>query len=302
MTETQDPAVEPTTGVRVGGGLSRRWNWFAEAQIARFDTQAPTGDARMLAGRGGAEWLVAPGRRSESFVSMGWGYMNMTFGNASDFFSAFASAGLGQHVQIGGKTRFRWEIRADRTMAPDGLRGRDLTQPQATVGVSWVLGKSALDRDHDGVPGHRDRCRDTPQGALVDAHGCSMDSDRDSVLDGLDACADTPSGWIIGPDGCALDADGDGVADSIDACAATPGQAVIDNKGCPLDGDGDGVFDGLDQCPATLGGIEVDEHGCFLDADEDGVYDGLGMDRCPGTPKGTKVDPFGCPVEQADGD
>lgn len=302
LTATRDPAIEPTAGVRLGGGISRRWNWFAEAQVARFDTRALTGDARMLAGRGGVEWLIDPGRRAEPFVSMGWGYMNMTFGNASDFFSAFASAGLGQHVQIGARTRLRWETRIDRTMAPDGLRGNDLTQPQGTIAVSWVLGKTKLDADRDGVPGNRDRCRDTREGARVDARGCAIDTDRDSVPDGLDVCADTPAGWAIGPDGCPLDADGDGVADSVDSCASTPKGAAIDDTGCPLDGDGDGVYDGFDRCPATLGGIEVDERGCFLDADEDGVYDGLGMDRCPGTPKGTKVDPFGCPVDEDEGD
>ena len=301
LTATQDPGVEPTAGVRIGGGIARRWNWFLEAQFATFDTKAPTGDAEMLAGRAGFEWLIAPGRRAEPFVSAAWGYTNMTFDNATDFFSALASVGLGQHVQIGPRARIRWEVRADRTLAPDGLRGRDLTLPQATIGYSWVLGKSKLDPDHDGVPGHHDRCRNTLPGARVDARGCALDSDRDSVPDGLDACPETPAGRSVGPDGCPLDADGDGVADDIDACAASPKGALIDAKGCPLDGDGDGVFDGLDQCPATLKGIEVNERGCFLDADEDGVYDGLGMDRCPGTPKGTKVDPFGCPVEDDGG-
>ena len=301
LISTRDPGIEPTLGVRLGAGVNQRWNWFAEAQIAQFETRTFAGDADMLAARGGLEWLVEPGGRAESFFSLGWGYTHMSFDHATDFFSAFASAGVGQHVQIGGRTRLRWEVRIDRTMAPDGLRGRDLTQPQATIGFNWVLGKSKLDADRDGVPGQRDRCRDTPEGALVDARGCAMDADRDLVPDGLDACAGTPAGWTIGPDGCPIDTDGDGVADSIDACAATPMSAVIDNTGCPLDGDNDGVFDGLDRCPGTLRGIQVNEFGCFLDADEDGVYDGLGMDRCPGTPRGTKVDPFGCPIEQDDG-
>jgi hypothetical protein len=302
LTATVDPGIEPTVGFHTGGGITWRLNWFAEAQAAQFRTLPPAGDAEMLAGRGGIEWLVAPGRLAEPFVSASWGYMNMTFEGATDFFSAFGSVGLGQYVQIGANTRVRWEIRVDRTMASEGLRGRDLTQPQATIGFTWVLDKSKSDLDHDGVSGNRDRCRDTPEGARVDAHGCAMDSDGDSIPDGLDTCADTPAGWNVGPDGCALDADGDGVADGIDACGMTPVGAVIDETGCPLDGDGDGVFDGFDRCPGTMKGIEVNELGCFLDADEDGVYDGLGMDRCPGTPKGTKVDPFGCPVTVDDGD
>ncbi len=302
LTATVDPGIEPTFGFHLGAGISRRFNWFAEAQAAQFRTAPPSGDAEMLAARGGIEWLIDRGRLAEPFVSLGWGYMNMTFDGATDFFSAFASAGLGQYVQIGANTRVRWELRVDRTMASEGLRGRDLTQPQATVGFTWVLDRSKSDADRDGVSGRRDRCPDTPEGARVDAHGCAFDADGDAVPDGLDACADTPTGWIIGPDGCPLDSDGDGVVDSIDACATTPQGAAIDDTGCPLDSDGDGVFDGSDRCPATMKGIEVDEHGCFIDADEDGVYDGLGMDHCPGTPKGTKVDPFGCPVKGDDGD
>lgn len=302
LTATVDPGVEPTFGVRVGGGITWQLNWFGEAQFARFTTSPPAGEADMLAARGGVEWLIDPGRRAEPFLSAGWGYMNVSFDGASDFFSSFASLGLGQHVQLGAHTRLRWEIRADRTMADDGLRGRDLTLPQATVGFSWVVGGRNRDTDADGIPGRRDRCPDTPAGAQVDANGCALDTDRDSVANGLDACPETPEGWAVGPDGCPLDADGDGVTDGADRCPATPRGVVIDEHGCPQDTDRDGVPDGLDQCPNTLNGIEVDKRGCFLDADEDGVYDGLGMDRCPGTPKGTPVDPFGCPLKDNDED
>lgn len=296
LTATKDPAIQPTLGLHLGRGFHRRLNGFVEAQTARFDSKSLSGDAAMLAARGGVEFLVAPGRRAEPFVSASWGYMRMTFDNATDFVSAFASVGLGQHIQVGARLRARWEVRVDRTLARDGLRGEDLTHATATAGIDWVLGKRVFDSDRDGVAGHRDRCPDTPAGILVDERGCPRDSDRDGVFDQLDACADTPAGWAVDAIGCPADTDRDGVPDPIDACGATPPGATPNARGCPADTDGDGVFDGLDRCPDTLRGIEVDAHGCFLDEDQDGVYDGLGMDRCPGTRKGTKVDAFGCPL------
>ena len=294
-----DPGIEPTVGLHFGGGVSRRWNWFIQAQAASFAPHPVAGKADMLGVRGGFEALIAPGRRVEPFVSGSWGYTSMEFENATTYFSAFASLGLGQHYQIGARTRLRWEIRIDQSLASEGLRGADLTHPQATIGFNWVSGKSQLDHDRDGVAGHRDRCRDTPAGALVDARGCPRDSDRDGVFDGLDECPATAAGLSVDVYGCALDEDLDGVPDGLDRCAATPVGAVVDRKGCPIDGDKDGVFDGFDECPKTLLGIEVDEKGCFLDRDGDGVYDVL-FDRCPDTPKGTKVDEWGCPVKEED--
>jgi outer membrane protein OmpA-like peptidoglycan-associated protein len=121
----------------------------------------------------------------------------------------------------------------------------------------------ATDSDGDGVTDDRDRCPNTPAGAVVDAHGCPKDSDGDGVYDGVDDCPDTPRG------------------------------AKVDSRGCPEDSDRDGVYDGLDQCPDTPRGAKVDSRGCPLDSDRDGVYDGL--DDCPDTPRGKKVDSSGCP-------
>ena len=301
LTMTEDPGPEPTLGVHLGGRFHTRWGWFAQAQAAQFDSLSLTGDADMLAGRAGVEFLVSPGRRCEPFVSGSWGYEVLSFDNATDFVSALCSAGLGQHIQVGAGLRVRWEVRMERTMARDGLQGEDLTQSVATVGLNWTLGKRTHDDDGDGVPGHRDDCRDTPTGVPVDTRGCPSDSDGDGVFDGIDICPSTPAGWVVDASGCPPDSDGDTVADAADDCAATPPGAMVNDKGCPLDADGDGVFDGLDRCPETLRGIEVDPRGCFLDADEDGVYDGLGMDRCPGTPRGVPVDPFGCPLKDDSG-
>lgn len=39
------------------------------------------------------------------------------------------------------------------------------------------------DADRDGVTDDRDRCPNTPAGAVVDAHGCPKDTDGDGVYD-----------------------------------------------------------------------------------------------------------------------
>ena len=248
------------------------------------------------------EFLAGPrDRRTQPFFSGGWGYSKITFDSATDFFSAFASLGLGQHVRTTGTTKLRWEIRVDHTLAQEGLRGEDLTEVRGTVAFNWGFGRVRADLDGDGVIEGRDRCPATPQGAAVDARGCPRDPDGDHVWEGLDLCPGTASGWPVDASGCPSDSDADGIAAGEDDCAATPAGAQVDAHGCPSDGDGDGVPDGLDACPRTLEGIEVDERGCFRDADEDGVYDGLDMDHCPDTPRGAVVDPFGCPID-SDGD
>jgi OOP family OmpA-OmpF porin len=129
------------------------------------------------------------------------------------------------------------------------------------VGLTWYPGKPK-DSDGDGVPDRKDKCPDTPMGAIVDEVGCPKDSDGDGVYDGLDRCPDTPKGAIVDSRGCPKDSDLDGVYDGLDKCPDTPRHARVDKDGCPMDSDGDGVYDGLDRCPDTPKGVEVDEHGC----------------------------------------
>ena len=296
---------EPFVGVRIAGRLVDRWRWFGNAWYASTSTDTFAGDAELLAGRAGLEWIVAPEMRWQPFFSAAWGYEFVTFDDADDFTSAFVALGLGQQRRIAARGNLRWELSLERTLAPDGLRGHDLMQAEVAVGYGWSFGRTrtAVDRDpdRDGVSGRRDRCPETPFGATVDAAGCPQDTDGDGVFDGLDRCPQTPAGQKVGADGCAPDADGDGVPDSRDRCPESPPGAVVDETGCVADADGDGVSDALDACPGTLRGIEVGPDGCFLDRDGDGVYDGLGMDHCLDTPLGAVVDRWGCPLD-GDGD
>lgn len=93
-----------------------------------------------------------------------------------------------------------------------------------------------VDGDADGVADTRDRCLYTPQGARVDAFGCSDDDDldQDQVADLLDRCPKSPIGARVDRHGCAIDSDFDGIADGLDRCELTPLGAWVDAGGCPV--------------------------------------------------------------------
>lgn len=74
------------------------------------------------------------------------------------------------------------------TLVPSGRRG----------GSS----ESGEDTDGDGIVNRRDRCPNTPKGALTDERGCPSDSDGDGVLDGIDRCPATPKGTPVDLFGC----------------------------------------------------------------------------------------------------
>ncbi len=173
----------------------------------------------------------------------------------------------------------------------------------ATLGLSYfTAGRVVRDSDGDGVADRRDRCANTPRGAVVNENGCPLDSDHDGIWDGLDRCPGTPANTPVDVNGCVRDSDNDGVADNLDRCANTIAGTRVDASGCPIviDSDNDGVADNLDRCPSTpVTARPVDTTGCPADADHDGVADYL--DRCPNSPAGSLVDEHGCPRD-GDGD
>jgi hypothetical protein len=292
-------STEITVGLRGGAVFSRRWGWFVDGLYADIGTSRGLGDASTVIGRTGLDRLFTPERDRRWFVTFGAGWMVVDYENAGheDFHNPLASIGFGQRIRLQGTRHLRWELRGDRTL-DDARLDDEIFQASAVVRLTWgprgTGGRASgpADADEDGVRDTRDRCPDTPRGAVVGPQGCALDADRDGVPDGVDLCPRTQTGSAVGPDGCPADADGDGVADITDVCADTPSGAQVDEWGCPTDGDGDSLYDGLDACPDTPRGARVDARGCPSDSDGDGVYDGL--DRCPHTPEGAPVDSRGC--------
>jgi hypothetical protein len=264
-------------------------DWSATAYTARFIIN-PRNDRR----------------RFKPYAQFGLGIMNWSESPSlaknfqGDTSAGLFSLGAGARYRIGSYTQFRMEFE-DLYAVSEVYSNFHLN-----FGLSWVFGGGKpADSDGDGVLDLKDRCPDTPKGALVDKHdGCPWDIDRDGVMEGVDQCAATPAGWPVDEKGCPLDSDGDAVPDGLDKCPDTMKAAVVDSSGCPADADKDGIFDGLDRCPGTPQGAIVDPidsptPGCPHDADNDGVFDGV--DQCPLTPTGAVADEKGCPKD-SDGD
>lgn len=245
-------------------------------------------------------------RRLKPYMALGGGTMSWSPSPSldksleGDLESWIFSIGGGLRFRLGPYLQFRAEFEDLYAVAEvnNNFHG--------SVGLTWVFGGGKpADTDGDGILDLRDRCPDTPQGALVDKHdGCPWDIDGDGTMEGLDQCASTPQGWPVDDKGCPLDTDADAVPDGSDGCADTPRGAVVDSRGCPADSDRDGIFDGVDRCPATPIGAIVDgadsaTPGCPHDSDNDSVMDGV--DQCALTPPGARVDEKGCPKD-TDGD
>lgn len=245
-------------------------------------------------------------RRLKPYMQLGGGLMSwspspsLQESEEGDLDAYLFSIGGGLRYRLGAYTQFRAEFEDLYAVAEVN------NNFHVSVGLTWVFGGGKpADTDGDGILDLRDRCPDTPKGALVDKHdGCPWDIDGDGVMEGLDQCASTTQGWPVDDKGCPLDTDLDAVPDGADACPDTPKGAVVDSRGCPADSDKDGIFDGVDRCPATpkgsiVDGVDSATPGCPHDSDNDGVMDGV--DQCALTPTGASVDEKGCPKD-SDGD
>jgi outer membrane protein OmpA-like peptidoglycan-associated protein len=289
-----DTDISPLVGARFAWHFNDRVAFYFDGTWAQYKgSPSLYGDVSEYAFRIGPEWYANPHQPWQFFVNLGIGGMQLKTDLAGNDGRGFVSGGIG--------TRRGWrpgalriELRGDRTVSSaDDLGGRDFNAIKLIMGWTWGIGPRPKDTDEDGVFDKKDKCPNTPHGAIVDAVGCPKDSDGDGVWDGLDQCPDTPHGWPVDARGCPLDTDADGVADGIDKCPNTTKGCTVNADGCPADADADGVCDGLDKCPNTTKGCRVDARGCQVDSDGDGVCDGI--DQCPGTPSGVTVDARGCP-------
>ena len=286
--------VNPLIGGRFGWHFSDVVAGFFEVTYVRYK-----GDTNLNGNVGeysyivGPEWYVNHNDPWQFFINLGVGGVQYNSDLGGDDGRGIGALGLG--VRRGwDKGALRMEVRTDRTLtSANGLGGNDFTTLKGVLGWTWGIGSKPKDTDGDGVFDKKDKCPDTPRGAIVDKAGCPLDADGDGVWDGIDQCPDTPKGWPVDSKGCPRDTDGDGVVDGKDKCPNTPKGCTVNADGCQADADNDGVCDGLDKCANTPKGCRVDAKGCPIDSDGDGVCDGV--DQCPGTPSGVSVDANGCP-------
>jgi hypothetical protein len=120
-------------------------------------------------------------------------------------------AGCSSHGAIEGGAGFRVPLAGSLHFRAEGMFRTRSSYDYRSFGGSFGLtvvrpGQAGTapgpDSDGDGVANRRDRCRDTPRGALVDGRGCPNDLDQDGVLDGVDRCPSTPAGATVDAFGC----------------------------------------------------------------------------------------------------
>ena len=116
---------EPTLGARLGYVFAPRWDWFLEGLYSDFSTDTFRGEARMTTARTGFDWMFHQGLSAEWFLSGGGGYMDIGFDQAEDYYSWFASLGVGQKIPLAGPNHLRWELLAEHTLAETGLLSED---------------------------------------------------------------------------------------------------------------------------------------------------------------------------------
>ncbi len=192
-------------GARFGVWLPRHFELEGQVDVTSFLQPASGTRLRLIHAAGSLLYNVPIGSGS-AYVRGGFGKLrpNCAIGIAPycSTHSAFTAA-AGFRAPVTSAIQFRAEAM---------LRNRSAYQYTsfgASVGLTLVpsgrrgeAGRSGEDSDGDGIVNRRDRCPNTPRGALVDERGCPSDFDGDGVADGLDRCPTTPKGAPVDAIGC----------------------------------------------------------------------------------------------------
>lgn len=212
-------------GYGVGGrlGLWLPANFQIEGQLDFTAPQGSTARAQLFHYAGSALYNIP--------MPVGSVYLRAGYGWLSPRNCQLSRAPCPSHSALTGALGVRVALRPWVQVRAEGMvRNRsayDYSAVGGALGISLIrrfgsgeAANTGPDTDRDGVADRRDRCPNTPLGALPDARGCPTDRDRDGVPDGIDRCPTTPAGVRVDKVGCP--ASPAGVAPSRPAPAPAP--------------------------------------------------------------------------------
>lgn len=191
-------------GARIGLWLPRNFEVEGQFDVTSLRQSVSGTQLRLIYAAGSILYNVPIGSGS-AYVRGGFGKLrpNCAIGLAPYCYSHSAlTAAAGFRAPIKSAVQFRAEAMIRNRSA------YQYTSLGANVGLTLVpSGRrggpgSGEDTDGDGIVNRRDRCPNTPRGALADERGCPSDFDGDGVADGLDRCPTTPKGAPVDAIGC----------------------------------------------------------------------------------------------------